>query len=65
MGAPYDAALALLDGPDEEHWREAVTRLEALGAEATARVAIRRLRDAGARGIPAGARRTTRSHPAA
>jgi DNA-binding CsgD family transcriptional regulator/tetratricopeptide (TPR) repeat protein len=63
VGGPYDAALALLDGPDEKDWREAVTRLDALGAEATARVARRRLRDAGARGIPAGARRTTRSHP--
>jgi DNA-binding CsgD family transcriptional regulator len=63
VGGPYDAALALLDGPDEEHWREAVTRFDALGAEATARVARRRLREAGARGIPAGARRTTRSHP--
>jgi DNA-binding CsgD family transcriptional regulator/tetratricopeptide (TPR) repeat protein len=63
VGGPYGAALALLDGPDEEHWREAVTRFDALGAEATARVARRRLRDAGARGIPAGARRTTRAHP--
>jgi DNA-binding CsgD family transcriptional regulator/tetratricopeptide (TPR) repeat protein len=63
VGGPYDAALSLLDGPDEQHWREAVTRFDALGAEATARVARRRLRDAGARGIPAGARRTTKAHP--
>jgi DNA-binding CsgD family transcriptional regulator len=63
LGAPYDAALTLLDGPDEEHWRESVTRLDALGAEATARVARRKLRDAGAQRVPAGPRRTTREHP--
>jgi DNA-binding CsgD family transcriptional regulator len=63
LGCPYDAALALFDGPDEEHWREAVVRFDALGAEEAARVARRRLRDAGARGVPAGPRRTTREHP--
>jgi DNA-binding CsgD family transcriptional regulator len=62
VGAPYDAALTLLDGSTEEHWREAVTRLDALGAEATARLARRKLRDAGVRGVPAGPRRTTREH---
>ena len=63
LGCPYDAALALLDTKDEDHWREAVTRLDVLGADATARTARRRLRDAGARGVPSGPRRTTREHP--
>ncbi|HET6940490.1 MAG TPA: AAA family ATPase, partial [Nocardioides sp.] len=63
IGAPYDAALSLLDGPDPEHWREAVTRLDALGADATARIARRKLRESGARGVPTGPRRTTREHP--
>jgi DNA-binding CsgD family transcriptional regulator/tetratricopeptide (TPR) repeat protein len=63
LGAPYDAAMTLLDGPDEAHWREAVERFDALGAEATARLARRRLREAGARGVPIGPRRTTRDHP--
>jgi DNA-binding CsgD family transcriptional regulator len=63
VGAPYDAALTLLDSGAEDHWREAVARLDALGAEATARLARRKLRDAGAKGIPTGARRTTRAHP--
>jgi DNA-binding CsgD family transcriptional regulator/tetratricopeptide (TPR) repeat protein len=63
VGAPFDAAMVLLDGPDEQHWREAVTRLDALGAEATARLARRKLREAGARGVPVGPRRTTREHP--
>ncbi|HEX5090181.1 MAG TPA: AAA family ATPase, partial [Nocardioides sp.] len=62
LGAPYDAALTLLDSPHEDHWREAVTRLDALGAEATARLARRKLREAGARGVPVGPRRTTREH---
>ena len=40
-----------------------MTRLDVLGADATARTARRRLRDAGARGVPSGPRRTTREHP--
>jgi DNA-binding CsgD family transcriptional regulator/tetratricopeptide (TPR) repeat protein len=63
LGAPYDAALTLLDSPEEEHWREAVSRFDALGVEATARLARRKLREAGARGVPVGPRRTTRAHP--
>jgi DNA-binding CsgD family transcriptional regulator/tetratricopeptide (TPR) repeat protein len=63
LGCPYDAALALLDTTDEDHWREAVTRFDLLGADATARTARRRLRDAGVRGVPSGPRRTTRAHP--
>lgn len=62
LGCPYDAALALLDSPDEERWCEAMVRLEALGASAVEDVARRQLRAAGAR-VPAGARATTRSHP--
>ncbi|HSP59439.1 MAG TPA: AAA family ATPase, partial [Ornithinimicrobium sp.] len=62
LGSPYDAALALLDSPDEERWREALTRLESLGASAVVDVARRELRAAGAR-VPAGARATTRAHP--
>jgi len=63
LGAPYDAAMTLLDGSEEDHWREAVARFDSLGTEATARVARRKLRDAGARGVPVGPRRTTRAHP--
>jgi DNA-binding CsgD family transcriptional regulator/tetratricopeptide (TPR) repeat protein len=63
LGAPYDAAMTLLDGPEEDHWREAVARFDSLGTEATARIARRKLREAGVRGVPAGPRRTTRQHP--
>jgi DNA-binding CsgD family transcriptional regulator len=62
IGCPYDAALALVDAPDESSWLEALPRLDALGATATADLLRRRLREAGAR-VPAGVRATTRSHP--
>lgn len=61
-GCPYDAALALLDSPDPARWREALVRLETLGATATGNVVRRRLRAAGVR-VPTGARAATRAHP--
>jgi DNA-binding CsgD family transcriptional regulator/tetratricopeptide (TPR) repeat protein len=64
LGASYDAAMALLDAGTEDALLDALTRLEALGATATARVARRALRDLGVRSIPNGARSTTRAHPA-
>jgi DNA-binding CsgD family transcriptional regulator/tetratricopeptide (TPR) repeat protein len=64
LSCPYDAALALLDASDEALLREALTRLDLLGAAATARVARQRLRDLGVKSIPSGARATTRAHPA-
>ena len=62
-GCPYEAALALLDAGDEEHLRDALARLEALGATATAAVVRRMLREAGVRSVPNGVRATTRAHP--
>jgi len=64
LGCPYDAALALLDGTDETLLREALKRLEGLGAVAAAGVARRKMRDLGVRSIPAGARATTRDNSA-
>lgn len=61
-GCSYYAALALVDASDPAHWCEALTRLESLGATATADVVRRRLRDAGER-VPTGVRATTRQHP--
>lgn len=61
-GCPYAAALALLDAPDPARWREALPRLEALGAVAVADLVRRRLREAGER-VPTGPRTTTRAHP--
>jgi DNA-binding CsgD family transcriptional regulator/tetratricopeptide (TPR) repeat protein len=63
-GYRYAAALALLDSSDEESLREAVARLDALGATAVAALARRRMRELGIRSVPAGARAATRAHPA-
>ena len=64
LGCPYDAALALLDSTDESLLREALGRLERLGAVAAERLARHRMRGLGIASIPAGARSTTRAHPA-
>jgi DNA-binding CsgD family transcriptional regulator len=69
LGCPYDAALALFDsgsrpGPQsEQHLRDALARLEALGASATADVVRTRMREQGIRRIPRGARPATEDHP--
>jgi DNA-binding CsgD family transcriptional regulator/tetratricopeptide (TPR) repeat protein len=60
---PYEAALALGDSADEGDLREALARLESLGAEGAARRVRQRMRDLGVRGIPTGARATTRTDP--
>jgi DNA-binding CsgD family transcriptional regulator/tetratricopeptide (TPR) repeat protein len=62
-GYRYEAALALLDTKEETHLRESLTRLVDLGADATARVVRRTMRDLGIRSIPAGARTATKAHP--
>ena len=64
LGLPYEAAVALLGSTDEALLRDALARLEALGAEATARVARQAMRRQGVKSVPAGARRTTKAHPA-
>ena len=43
--------------------RDALRRLDELGAKATASLARRKLRHIGARSVPAGPRRATRAHP--
>jgi DNA-binding CsgD family transcriptional regulator/tetratricopeptide (TPR) repeat protein len=63
LGCPYQAALALLDTKEETHLRESLTRLVDLGAEATARLVRRTMRDLGIRYIPAGARTVAKAHP--
>jgi ATP/maltotriose-dependent transcriptional regulator MalT len=60
---PYDAAMALLGSCEEDDLREALERLEALGAVPPAAMARRRLREAGARDVPVGPRPATREHP--
>jgi DNA-binding CsgD family transcriptional regulator/tetratricopeptide (TPR) repeat protein len=63
QGRPYEAAVARLDG-DEEALRDSLSGLQRLGAGGAARIAARRLREVGARGIPRGPRRSTRANAA-
>jgi DNA-binding CsgD family transcriptional regulator/tetratricopeptide (TPR) repeat protein len=63
LGCRLDAALALLDSSDEDDLRDALQRLDELGARATARLARQKLRQIGARSVPAGPRQATRTHP--
>jgi DNA-binding CsgD family transcriptional regulator/tetratricopeptide (TPR) repeat protein len=63
LGCRLDAALALLDSSDEDELRDALRRLDELGAQATASLARQKLRQIGARSVPVGPRRATRAHP--
>lgn len=63
IGCPYHAALALSAADDEDALRRAFDELRALGANATAAVLARRLRERGVRGLPRGPRRATRENP--
>jgi DNA-binding CsgD family transcriptional regulator len=63
LGAPYERALALAQGP-EEALRESLTILEQLGAGPLAAIVRQRLRELGVRGIPRGPRASTRENPA-
>jgi ATP/maltotriose-dependent transcriptional regulator MalT len=64
IGCPYEAALALADGDDQDALRRAHDQLQALGAKPAAAIVARRLRDSGARGMSRGPRQTTRENPA-
>ncbi len=64
LGFRYHAALALLDSTAEAHLREALARLEDLGAEAAARLARQKMRRLHISSIPNGRRTTTKKHPA-
>jgi DNA-binding CsgD family transcriptional regulator len=61
-GCAYRAALALVDEGTEASLRDALGRLDALGATATAGLVRRRMRTLGQR-VPVGARASTRCHP--
>jgi DNA-binding CsgD family transcriptional regulator len=63
LGCPCEAAMALLDSPEEDDLREALQILTGLRAAAVIRVARKKMRDLGIRSIPAGPRSATREHP--
>ena len=60
LGCPYDAALALLDAPDELALRRALDMCNTLEAVATARIIRQKMRSLGIRSVPAGQRAATR-----
>jgi DNA-binding CsgD family transcriptional regulator/tetratricopeptide (TPR) repeat protein len=63
LGCDYDAALSLYDSDCDDHLRDAITRFEALGADAAVRRTRRKMKDLGHRAVPSGARSSTRQHP--
>jgi DNA-binding CsgD family transcriptional regulator len=64
LNCPYEAALALASSPEERDLREALERLQALGARPAAGIVARRLRERGARNVPKGPRARTQANPA-
>jgi len=64
IGCPYEAALALADGDEEEPLRRALVELQQLGARPAAAIVAGRLRQLGVRGVPRGPRPGTQSNSA-
>jgi DNA-binding NarL/FixJ family response regulator len=64
MECPYEAAMALAETGREPELREALRRLQALGAGPAAALVSRRLRERGARGVSRGPRAASRANPA-
>jgi DNA-binding CsgD family transcriptional regulator/tetratricopeptide (TPR) repeat protein len=64
LGSPYEAAVALCLADDIAAITDAHRRLRELGAGAAAKIAARRLRERGVRGVARGPRATTRSNSA-
>ena len=63
-GRPYEAALALSQSHDVAALRRAHAELQRIGARPLAALVARELRDLGARDIPRGPRRSTRTNDA-
>ena len=63
LGCPYEAALALADGDEEEPLRRALDELQRLGARPAAAIVAGRLRERGA-SVPRGPRPATQNNPA-
>jgi DNA-binding CsgD family transcriptional regulator len=64
LGSFFDAAMALVFSPREADVRAAHERFTAMEATASVTRARKRLKDMGARVIPAGPRSATKQHPA-
>jgi DNA-binding CsgD family transcriptional regulator/tetratricopeptide (TPR) repeat protein len=61
---PFELGIELLRSGDEDAMREALAVFDGLGAEPAARLARRRLREAGVQHLPRRPRASTRNHPA-
>jgi DNA-binding CsgD family transcriptional regulator/tetratricopeptide (TPR) repeat protein len=64
LGCPYESALALAQSGDEASLLRSLVQLQELDAQPAARIVTRRLRQRGVRGLPRGARPSTRSNRA-
>jgi DNA-binding NarL/FixJ family response regulator len=63
LGCPYEEALALANSDQDVDLRNALARLEALGARPAAAIVARSLRERGAKNLPRGPRTSTRANP--
>jgi DNA-binding CsgD family transcriptional regulator len=63
LDCPYDAAMALTGASDETLLREAFATFNSLNALPATRIIREKMRQIGARSIPAQSRATTRAHP--
>ena len=63
LGCPFETAAALAESSDPADLRRALDLFTQVGSAPGAALARRRLKDAGAHGIPRGPRATTTSHP--
>jgi ATP/maltotriose-dependent transcriptional regulator MalT len=64
LGCPYETALAMAESDERDVVRDALERLQRLGAQPAVTIAARRLRERGVRAIPRGPRPNTRANPA-
>jgi DNA-binding CsgD family transcriptional regulator/tetratricopeptide (TPR) repeat protein len=63
LRCPFEAAAALMASEDEDDLRRGLDLFTSIGSAPGAAVARRRLKEAGARGIPRGPRASTTAHP--
>lgn len=63
LNCPYEAARALFESDDANALKQALRIFEDLGARPMAQGVLQRLRDLGIKGIPRGARPTTKTNP--
>jgi DNA-binding NarL/FixJ family response regulator len=63
LGCPYEEALALFQGDDNDK-REAISIIQKLGADAVYNKLKFEMRSSGIKSIPRGIRKNTRSNPA-